>query len=293
MRETLTGWDEGARENAAMVIVLGAVLAILTVCPVPLGAEQGEDPGKPVATGRQGTWSFFAAPYGWLTGVSGTVVTDGDAVDIDVPFEDFLDATRAGLMLYFEARRDRFFVAFDGTWATLGGESDGTLIDLDVEVRQRIYDVRVGYELLNRKLGDPIDRPKFDWQRRGIIDVFIGGRYFRTEPVVTLSPIIGDERRISFVDSRVDPFLGLRAGWDMSYRWLIGFRGDIGGFGIGDAARFSWQAAAEVGFRASRRVVVFAGYRVLAYDTIVGEGTDRNGTDLRQEGPIIGGGYSF
>ena len=79
----------------------------------------------------------------------------------------------------------------------------------------------------------------------------------------------------------------------MSYRWLIGFRGDIGGFGIGDAAEFSWQAAAEVGFRVSRRVVIFAGYPVLAYDTVTGDGAERNGTDLRQQGPIIGGGFLF
>jgi len=79
----------------------------------------------------------------------------------------------------------------------------------------------------------------------------------------------------------------------MSYRWGIGFRGDIGGFGIGDAAQFSWQAAAEFAFRVSRRVAIVAGYRILEYDTIVGQGEDRNGTDLRQQGPIIGAGIAF
>ena len=279
------------RQRPRVVACLG--LAALVLCSVPLGAEQREEKGKPAATDREGTWSFFAAPYGWLTGVSGTVVTDGEAVEIDVPFEDFLGATRAGFMLYLEARRDRLFVAFDGTWATLGAASEGVLIDLDVEVRERIYDMRIGYQVFNRELGDPIHRSKFTWQRRGIVDVFIGGRYFRTEPVITLTPIIGDEREISTVDSRIDPFLGLRAGWDMSYRWIVGFRGDVGGFGIGDAAEFSWQAAAEVGFRVSRRVTIFAGYRVLDYDTVTGEGADRNGTELNQHGPIIGGGFLF
>ena len=283
-----------AKKSARLIVPLGVVTVIagflaLVMCSVPVGAEQPKDQEKPVATDVEGNWRFFAAPYGWLTGVSGTVVTDGETVELDVPFEDFLDATQAGFMLYLEARRNKLFVAFDGTWATLGAASDGVLIDLDVEVRQRIYDIRIGYEVLNRELGDPIQKPKFTWQRRGIVDVFIGGRYFRTEPVITLTPIIGDGREISAVDSRIDPFLGLRAGWDMSYRWIIGFRGDVGGFGIGDAAEFSWQAAAEVGFRVSRRVTVFAGYRVLDYDTVNGEGADRNGTDLSQHGPIIGG----
>ncbi len=55
----------------------------------------------------------------------------------------------------------------------------------------------------------------------------------------------------------------------------------------------SWQAAAEIGFGLSRRVMLFAGYRVLAYDTVTGVGTDRKGTDLNRHGPIIGGGFRF
>jgi len=40
-------------------------------------------------------------------------------------------------------------------------------------------------------------------------------------------------------------------------------------------------------------VMLFAGYRVLAYDTVTGVGTDRKGTDLNRHGPIIGGGFRF
>ena len=269
---------------------IGVMMAMLLMNPLPAVAELKDDQDKPPWMSRDSKWGFFIAPYGWLTGVTGTVVTDGEETGIDVPFEDFLENTRAGLQLYFEARRNRVFVGFDGTWAKLGSEVDGRLFDLDIEIRQRIYDIRVGYEIYSTEIGDVIHKPKFDWQRQGVIDLFIGGRYFRTEPVITIIPIIGDEREISGVDSRVDPFAGLRIGWDMSFRWAIGFRGDIGGFGIGNAAQFSWQASAEFGFRVSRRVIIFGGYRILDYDTVEGDGLDRNGTALRQNGPIIGAG---
>ena len=269
---------------------IGVMMAMLLMIPLPAVAEQQDDQDKPPWMSRDSKWGFFIAPYGWLTGVAGTVVTDGEETEIDVPFEDFLENTRAGLQLYFEARRNRVFVGFDGTWAKLGSEVDGRLFDLDIEIRQRIYDIRVGYEIYSTEIGDVIHKPKFDWQRQGVIDLFIGGRYFRTEPVITIIPIIGDEREISGVESRVDPFVGLRIGWDMSFRWAIGFRGDIGGFGIGNAAQFSWQASAEFGFRVSRRVIIFGGYRILDYDTVEGDGLDRNGTALRQNGPIIGAG---
>lgn len=272
---------------------IGVVVAVLLTMALPAVAEQQDEEDKELRMSRDSKWGFYVGPYGWLTGVAGTVVTDGEETGIDVPFKDFLENTNAGLQLYFEARRDRLFMAFDGTWANLGSEVEGTLFDLDIEIRQRIYDIRVGYEIYSTEIGDVINKSKFDWQRRGVIDLFIGGRYFRTEPVITIIPIIGEEREISGVDSRVDPFVGLRIGWDMSYRWMIAFRGDIGGFGIGDAAQFSWQASANLGFRVSKRVVLLAGYRILEYDTVVGEGADRNGTDLRQEGPIIGAGIAF
>jgi hypothetical protein len=270
-----------------------ALSVALLAAAFPAVAQSQDDESRQLRMARDTKWDFFVGPYGWLTGVAGTVVTDGEATEIDVPFTEFLDATRAGLMLYFEARKDRVFVAFDGTWAIIGGDSEGRFFDLDIEVRQQIYDIRVGYEVYTTDIGDVIHRKKFDWQRRGVVDLFIGGRYFRTEPIITFIPVIGEEIQVSSADSRVDPFLGLRVAWDMSYRWAIGFRGDVGGFGIGDAAQFSWQASAQLGLRVSKRVAVFGGYRILEYDTVTGDGLDRNGTDLRQQGPIIGAGISF
>jgi len=72
-----------------------------------------------------------------------------------------------------------------------------------------------------------------------------------------------------------------------------GIQGDIGGFGVGDAAQFTWQAAIEMGYRVSKRVVILGGYRWLEFDTITGEGEDRNGQSLLQHGPIIGVGIGF
>ncbi len=208
-------------------------LLLLLAFALPALAADETDEERAIRAARDDTWDFFVGPYGWLTGVEGTVVTDGDEVDINIPFEDFLDHVSSGLMVYFEARRNKMFVAFDGTWAVLNNEIDGRLFDLDIEIRQQIYDIRVGYEVHNKELGDVIHRKKFDWQRRGLVDLYIGGRYFKTEPIITITPIIGDPREISQADSRVDPFVGLRLGWDMSYRWSLGFRGDVGGFGIG------------------------------------------------------------
>lgn len=171
---------------------VGVMLAVMVVLSMPAYGQSESDEEIPLRMARQSKWNLFIAPYGWLTGVSGTVVTDGEETQIDVPFEDFLENVNAGLMLYFEARRNKLILAFDGTWANLGTEVDGRLVDLDIEIKQRIYDIRIGYEVYRTEIGEVIHKPKFDWQRRGVIDLFIGGRYFKTEPIITVIPIIGE-----------------------------------------------------------------------------------------------------
>lgn len=238
-------------------------------------------------------WRFFVAPYGWLAGVKGTIVTNGEETHIDVPFKELASRARGGFQLYFEARRNKFFLAFDGTWATLGETIEGRFFDTDIEIKQRLYDIRVGYEVYNRTIGPPPADPEVNWRRRIITDFYIGGRYYRTAPEVKIGPPGDQVTVLSTADSYVDPFIGLRFGYDFSYRWGIGFRGDIGGFGIGDAAEFSWQAQLGLGYKLSQKISLIAGYRWLAFDTVTGEGEDRNGEDLTQQGPTIGAGFKF
>ena len=61
----------------------------------------------------------------------------------------------------------------------------------------------------------------------------------------------------------------------LSKRWLIALSGDLGGFGIGDAAQFTWQLEGEIGFRVTRWFNLFAEYRALSFDTIEGSGDQR------------------
>ena len=81
---------------------VGVMLAVMVVVSMPAYGQSESDEEIPLRMARQSKWNLFIAPYGWLTGVSGTVVTDGEETQIDVPFEDFLENVNAGLMLYFE-----------------------------------------------------------------------------------------------------------------------------------------------------------------------------------------------
>ena len=41
-------------------------------------------------------WSFKIAPYAWLAGTGGTVVTNGEETDFDLSFEDIFELTTGG-----------------------------------------------------------------------------------------------------------------------------------------------------------------------------------------------------
>ncbi len=240
-------------------------------------------------------WGGSLIIYGWLAGVKGTVAGDG-GTEIDIPFETFFDLTDAGFQMYAEVRWRKWFIGFDGTWAKLAIDREGTLLDLQVSIRQKIFEVRFGYRVFERTLEAPAparEGKSMRWGRAVAVDAFVGARYFYTRIKATTTPIVGSPIVVEDLDERIDPFFGARVGWQFAQRWALIVRGDIGGFGIGDAAQFTWQFSANVAFRITRRIDVFVGYRLLSYDTITGSGDDESGTDLLQHGPQIGASYRF
>jgi len=281
---TAQNWGQPLSRHAVLSSEVDAYLSDAS----RLTAESAAKPAR-------SDWGGALVIYGWLAGVKGTVAGDG-GTEIDIPFETFLDLTDTGFQMYAELRWRKWFIGFDGTWAQLSIDREGTLADLDVSIRQRIFDMRIGYRVWEQTLETPAparDDKSERWGRTVVADAFVGARYFYTNIKATTTPIIGNPIVVEDIDERVDPFFGGRIGWEFAQRWVLVVRGDIGGFGIGDAAQFTWQFSANVGFRFTRRLSLFVGYRLLSYDTITGSGADEAGTDLLQHGPQIGLSFAF
>lgn len=60
------------------------------------------------------------------------MVTNGEETHVDVPSKELANRARGGFQIYFEARRNKFFLAFGGTWATLGDTIEGRVFDTDI-----------------------------------------------------------------------------------------------------------------------------------------------------------------
>jgi hypothetical protein len=244
-------------------------------------------PPAPVAEGLD----VSLGVYGWLASVRGTSFSDGERTDFSVAVEDLAERTKAAFQGLARIGWKGWFLTFDGTWATLEVDAQGRLVeDLKITIDQEIFDVRVGTELLRLA---PAAESERGWTRPTALDISLGGRYFRTKMTAKLNWFTGEQTRTTSVSERWDPIVGLAFRHDLAERWPLRLTGDIGGFGIGNAARFTWQVGAYVGYRLGERFTLFGGWRVLHYDQTTGSGDDRNGTRITQHGPMIGFGFDL
>lgn len=87
----------------------------------------------------------------------------------------------------------------------------------------------------------------------------------------------------------IDPVLGARVGVDVSEKVSLILLGNVGGFGIGSASKFSWETTAFANYQFGENWSFALGYRALGFDR---EGSDV-ALDLIEHGAVLGFIYSF
>jgi hypothetical protein len=100
-------------------------------------------------------------------------------------------------------------------------------------------------------------------------------------PGVTLG---GLHRSFSESLDWVDPLLGAHARVDLSDRFSLDVLGDVGGFGIGSASKFTWQATAILGYRLGEH---------WSLRPATARSNHRDQIQLLMHGPLIGASYRF
>ena len=179
----------------------------------------------------------------------------------------------------------------DGTWATFGGDYSGRVFDLNVELKQQIIDIHAGYGVYRHVRAEEARPGKKAWGRVSAVDVILGARYFGTQTTLKeTTHRTGDVHQTEVDLSRWDPFFGARGNYSFASRWVVNLIADIGGFGIGNAAQFTYNVDANVAFRISHPLTAFVGYRVLGYN-MADDADDQ--TDITQYGPKIGVALTF
>lgn len=193
-------------------------------------------------------WRLRVAPRMWVADIEiGT-----PAADVDISFSDIMDNLDLTLM-------GTLWVDKDGTqW---GGMFDTVYLDLEKgsgELQASIMTAMISY------------RPVADAPHK----LLAGVRYW--DETLTAGPLGAN------VDW-VDPLLGAATSYAFNDKFSAGLYGDLGGFGIGDASHFTWQAMGALEYRFNDIVAINGGYRYLRADQ-----RETVDADTKIKGPIFG-----
>jgi hypothetical protein len=210
-------------------------------------------------------WALFAAVYGWLAGVDGSVAAGPlTEIPVDVPFGDLIQSVDVAFSLHVEAQQARgWTVLADVFFADLGttGTHPESGTELTLDQKQIILEGAVGYRVAR------------NWE------ILAAVRY-NDLSVSALTPTNeSDERDASWIDA----FGGVRF-TSVTDRWIFAGRADVGAGG----SSFAWFANAGVSYALSELTWLSAGYRAFSVDFEDGSGRDRVKWDMVTHGIYVG-----
>ena len=229
-------------------------------------------------------WEIQVTPYFWAPAVDADTTVSGQTAPLDLSFSDILDNFDVfGLSGRVEAWRGKLGFIFDGMYVDLDGDFSlqtpgPSTPKVGVDIKQTMVDLAVSYRF--------VETPQV-W-----FEPIVGVRYTELTQEITLSEIYAPVGPVGTIlggtEDWLEPFIGARAVFHLTEKWQILLRGDVGGFGIGDASDLTWNFLAGLGFRPWQRVSFKLGYRVYSLDYETGSGSDKFGFDGTLDGPQIG-----
>jgi hypothetical protein len=227
----------------------------------------------PQAAAQSGSeWEFVVAPYLWAAGMDGTVRIGDLQQEAEIPFSDIIENLEFALMGHFEMQNERWALSSDLVFVDLEDQQDLDQGTVTVGVDLTLFELAGGYRVtpaVTLLLGAR-------WADAGT-SFHYGGEVLEADAEAS--------------KSWIDPLVGVHVVAPLSDRWMVDLRGDLGGFGVG--SDLTWQAYANVGFKASDLITVVAGYRALDMDFEDDDGFQTIGLDLLISGPLLGVAFTF
>jgi hypothetical protein len=241
-------------------------LALFVAAIVALASPQAE------AQSDSSGWEFAVAPYLWAAGMDGTMTIADLETDIDVPFSDIISNLDLAFMGHFDMRNERWVLASDLIFVDLEQDEDLTNGTVTAGIDMTLIDLVGGYRV------------------SPAVALLAGARWVDMGASLRYTGELADPDA-DVGKSWIDPLIGVNVFASLSDRWWLGLRGDVGGFGVG--SELTWQAYADIGWKASDLVSIILGYRALDIDYEDGDGLHFVGLDVLMSGPQLGVVFTF
>lgn len=231
------------------------------------------------ASAESSEWSTDITSYMWFSKSVTKADTAFGTAESELSAKDALEQLKMGLMVTGTARR--------GAWAFTGD-----LIYFDLEEHKktpfgalfselettRTFTALSGYAMYTA-FDDATTRVEFGGGLRGVdSDVRLDLKGDRHPGAV-----------VNINDSWIDALVAARIKHRLNQHWQMTLSMDLGGFGIGNSSRKTWQAVATINYQINDHWSLISGYRHLYIDR------DDEGNDysLEMSGPVLGMNYRF
>jgi len=272
-------------------ILRSAVALIMAVCLSGVSAGQAPSGGTTPGTGHvvldlatpqpaeclgqtDGPWAVVA-PYGWIFGMKGTVGAGRLTAPVDLSVADAIDKLKdlkGAAQLHAESGYGPVGVIADLTYMRLQPGTGPVTVDTE----STLFELLGMYRVVGA--GD---------RQAGAVtfDVLGGARYYRFSNGITGSAFgaLSAERTNKWIDLVV----GARAGVQVTDALGVFARGDVGGFGLGNASERAFNVVAGFEYRCCECASLLGGYRWLKIDRESGVGRDRFVLDATLSGPFV------
>jgi hypothetical protein len=98
---------------------------------------------------------------------------------------------------------------------------------------------------------------------------------------------------IDYNNQYIEPFLGVRIGLWLTPKFVLNLKGDVGGFGLVGDDHVDYNLEALLGYRVSKHVYAWAGYRAHGAWYDFGQDLVRVNVAMWVHGPVLGMTYAF
>ena len=218
-------------------------------------------------------WDFVIAPYALIPSIDGsTSIGRVEGADIDVGPDNILNNLKLGGMIQLEAHHDSGFgviVAYNFMDLSSGATGPNDQNSLETDIYQGIFE---GYANYRVNTGE------------GTLDFYGGIRWWDMDVELKAN----GAKVVENTPDWVDPVIGVRWTQELSGKWNLILRGDIGGFGV--ASDFTWNMQGGISYDATDYLTLVLQYRALSVDYTTGDvgSSNRFSYDTITHGPLIG-----
>jgi hypothetical protein len=221
-------------------------LAIVLACTRTAAADRvAEEDG----------WRFSVMPYLWLPAtIGGDVTLHGNSVVMRTNMVDLLERVELAGSLRAEAWQRGVGILVDALYSRLGDEKSTPIGELDLEISQLMIDLAAAYRFGRWSTSDTPDPVTI------AVEIYGGARLSRYG--TDLSPEMGPD--IDSTEWFLDPIVGLRIPIQLSTKWQLAARGDIGGFGVD--SDLLWNIVFGLDRSLSSTFAVHLGYRIMVVE---------------------------